>query len=80
MQLTVLPLLTDRMEEKFDVFKILFETLEKNNAELEEGDVLVISTKFISNSQGRIVNLERIKTSEEGNKIAKKFQLKPENC
>ncbi len=77
MQLTVLPLLTDRMEEKFDVFKILFETLEKNNAELEEGDVLVISTKFISNSQGRIVNLERVKASEEGSKIAKKFQLKP---
>ena len=78
MQLTVLPLLTDRMEKKFDVFKILFKTLEKNNAELEEGDVLVISTKFISNSQGRIVDLERVKASEEGNKISKKFQLKPE--
>jgi F420-0:gamma-glutamyl ligase len=53
MQLTVLPLLADRMEEKFNVFEILLKTLEKNNAELEEGDVLVISTKYISNSQGR---------------------------
>ena len=47
MQLTVLPLLADRMEEKFNVFEILLKTLEKNNAELEEGDVLVISTKYI---------------------------------
>lgn len=78
MQLTVLPLLADRMEEKFNVFEILLKTLEKNNAELEEGDVLVISTKYISNSQGRIVNLENIRISEEGMNISKKFQLKPE--
>ena len=42
MQLTVLPLLAERMEEKFDVFKVLFETLEKNNTKLQDGDVLVI--------------------------------------
>jgi coenzyme F420-0:L-glutamate ligase len=78
MQLTVLPLLADRMEEKFNVFEILLKTLEKNNAELEEGDVLVISTKYISNSQGRIVNLDNIRISEEGMNISKKFQLKPE--
>ena len=78
MQLTVLPLLTDRMEKKFDVFKILLETLEKNDVKLEEGDIVVISTKFISNSQERIVNLKGIKASEKSIKIAKKFQLKPE--
>ena len=78
MQLTVLPLLADRMKKKFNVFEVLLKTLEKNNTELEEGDVLVISTKYISNSQGRIVNLENIRTSEEGMNISKKFQLKPE--
>ena len=78
MQLTVLPLLADRMEKKFNVFEILLKTLEKNNAELEEGDVLVISTKYISNSQCRIINLENVRISEEGMNISKKFQLKPE--
>ena len=78
MQLTVLPLLAERMEEEFDVFKVLLKTVEKNNTELEEGDVLVISTKYISNSEGRIVDLEKIKASEEGIQISKKFQLKPE--
>jgi len=66
MQLTVLPLLAERMEGKFDVFEVLLETLEKNNTKLQEGDVLVISTKYISNSQGRIIELQRIRPSDEG--------------
>ena len=77
MQLTVLPLLAERMENKFDVFKALENTLQKNETKLQEGDVIVISTKYISNSQGRIVDLGKIKASEYGIKIANEFQLKP---
>lgn len=78
MSLTVIPLLADRRESEFDVFDVLLETLGKNNTELQEGDVIVISTKYISNSQGRIIELEKIKASEQGIKISKKYQLKPE--
>jgi coenzyme F420-0:L-glutamate ligase len=78
MPLTVIPLLAERKQEVFDVFEALLETLDKNNEELQEGDVLVISTKYISNSQGRIVDLSKIKTSEQGLKISKKYQLRPE--
>ena len=78
MELTVIPLLTDRKEEKFDVYEALLEALTKNNTKLEDGDVVVVSTKYISNAQGRIIELNKIKTSEEGEQISKKFQLKPE--
>ena len=78
MQLTVLSLLAERMEEKFDVFETLLKTLDENKTKLEDGDVLVISTKYVSNSQGRIVDLEKINTSEEGMKISKEYQLKSE--
>ena len=78
MQLTVLPLFAERMEDEFDVFEVLLKTLEKNELELAEGDVLVISTKYISNAQGRIVDLENIKASKEGIEVSKKFRLKPE--
>ncbi len=57
MQLTVLPLLAKRMEGEFDVFEELLVTLEKNNTKLQNGDVLVISTKYVSNSQGLIIEL-----------------------
>ncbi|KAF6246626.1 cytidine deaminase [Nitrosopumilus sp. b3] len=78
MELTVLPLLAERKQDTFDIFETLLETLEKNDTKLQEGDVLVISTKYISNAQGRIVDLSKIKTSEEGLEIAKKYQLKQE--
>jgi len=77
-QLTVLPLLAERMEGKFDVFEVLLNTLSKNNEKLQNGDVLVISTKYISNSQGRIVDLEKISVSEEGLQVSKEYQLKSE--
>ena len=77
MQLTVFPLLAKRMDTKFDVFETLLKTLENNNESLKEGDVLVISTKYISNSQGRIVDLDKINASEYGIKIADEYQLKP---
>jgi len=76
-QLTVLPLLAERMENEFDIFEALEKTLQKNETKLQEGDIIVISTKYISNSQGRIVDLEKIKASEYGMKIANEFQLKP---
>jgi coenzyme F420-0:L-glutamate ligase len=66
------------MEGKFDIFETLLATLEKNNVKLQNGDVLVISTKYVSNSQGRIIELGKIRASDKGVEISKKFQLKPE--
>ena len=78
MPLTVSPLMSERKENEFDVFEALLDTLEKNNQILQEGDVVVISTKYISNSQGRLIDLSNVKTSKEGEEISKKFQIRPE--
>jgi len=78
MSLTVLALLSERKNKKFDVFEALLETLAKNKIELQESDVLVISTKYISNSQGRLVNTNKTKVSKEGLETSRKFQMKPE--
>jgi coenzyme F420-0:L-glutamate ligase len=78
MSLNVSALLSERKNGKFDVFEALLETLEKNKIKLQKNDVLVISTKYISNSQGRIVNVNNIKVSKKGLETSKKFQMKPE--
>jgi coenzyme F420-0:L-glutamate ligase len=78
MSLTVSALLSERKNGKFDVFEALLETLEKNKIRLQSNDVLVISTKYVSNSQGRIVNTNNIKVSKKGLEMSKKFQMKPE--
>ncbi len=78
MSLVVSALLSERKNGEFDVFEALLETLAQNKMKLQENDVLVISTKYISNSQGRIVNTNHIKVSKKGLDIAKKFHMKPE--
>lgn len=78
MELSVFSLLAERKNGKFDIFEALLKTLEKNKTKLHQGDVLVISTKYISNSQDRIIDIDKIKYSEESKKISKKFKLKPE--
>ena len=78
MSLTVLPLLAERKTQQFDVFDALLDTLEKNNEKLKDGDIIVISTKYVSNSQGRIVDIDKIKTSKLGDSISKEFKLKPQ--
>ena len=78
MSLTVFPLISARKRGEFDVFEALLETLKDNHEKIQDGDVLVISTKYISNSQGRIVNTSNIKPSKKGKEISKKFQMKPQ--
>ena len=77
MSLTVSALFSERRTGKFEVFEALLETLKKNKMKLKDGDVLVISTKYISNSQERMVNLSRIKSSKESKDVSKKYQIKP---
>ena len=78
MSLEVFPLLAERKQERFDLFEELLETLRKNNVTLQNGDVLAISTKYVSNAQGRLVDLNAIRPSSDGQKVSKTFQLKPE--
>ena len=60
------------------VVEVILESLKKQNLQLEDGDVLALSSKIVSYAEGRVVELSDIKPSEEAKKLAKKFLLKPE--
>lgn len=77
MTLTVSAIKAQRQNEKFDVFEAIELALQKNKIELQNGDVLVISSKYVSNSQGRLINLEKVNASKYGMKISEKFQINP---
>lgn len=73
MNLTVIPLRSEKKDGKFCFFEELKKILQCNNFVIKDGDVLVISSKFISNSQGRILEIENSKVCDEARRIAKKF-------
>ena len=77
MSLSVLAIKAEREDNRFELYNSILVALKRNGISLEDGDVLVISSKYISNSQGRIIDLNNVNPSEKGIKISKKFQIKP---
>ena len=77
MALTVMPILAKKEYGEFDLYDKIMDSLKSSKISLEDGDVLVISSKYVSNSQGRLINLENIVASKEGIALSKKYQIKP---
>ena len=73
MSLTVIPLKAKRQNGNFVLFDEIANTLSKNKISLKNGDVIVISSKYISNSQGRIIDTANIFTSKQSIQISEKF-------
>jgi coenzyme F420-0:L-glutamate ligase len=73
MNLTVIPLTSEKKDGEFCFFDELRKIIDHSKVVIKEGDVLVISSKFISNSQGRILKIEKSKVCEKARKIARKF-------
>ena len=72
-----MPVLAKKEQGKFDLFDAIMNSLKSNKMDLKEGDVLVISSKYVSNSQGRLITLDDVNASKEGLLLSKKYQIKP---
>jgi len=75
MSLSVVPIKSQKKSGRFDLFQVILESL--GSQKLQNGDILVISSKFVSNSQGRLLDIDNVKVSHEASKISEKFKLKP---
>ncbi len=76
MPLTVIPVKSSLKIGEFDLFESLSSDLERNNLVPEHGDVFVISSKYVANSQGRILEFDQVVASEDAKNLALKFHMK----
>ena len=53
-----------------DLGELIYEALESQQLQLEQGDVLVVTQKIVSKAEGRLVDLEKIEASEFAQAIA----------
>lgn len=58
-----------RKDSRFDLFESL------QGFDYKDGDVLVVSSKFVSMSEGAVVDMKKIKVSKKARTLAKKFQM-----
>jgi len=77
LKLEFFPIRVGRKEGPFDLFRTIRKALEENGVSLKEGDVLIISSKFVSMSQGRLVNLGDVVYSKEAEELGKKYSIPP---
>ena len=77
MTLTVIPLKAGYQKSEFDLFNEITKTLSENGVLLENGDVIVISSKYIASSQGRILDIDKVTISENANHVSKKYKMDP---
>jgi len=71
--LTVIPLTSEKKDGKFCFFDELKKILKDSRVLIKNEDVIVISSKFISNSQGRILEISDSKICDRAKEMAKKF-------
>jgi coenzyme F420-0:L-glutamate ligase len=53
---------------KFDLFEAL-------KADFREGDILVVSSKFVAMSEGRVVRMDQVKAGAKAKRLAKKYRM-----
>ena len=72
---TIIPIKTSRKESSFDLYDDLMESI-KDHA-LDTGDVIVISSKYAANAQGRFLDLTKTDPSSDAKELAKKYHMDP---
>jgi coenzyme F420-0:L-glutamate ligase len=65
-----------KLKTKKKIFD-LFDTIISSKWEFKDGDILVLSSKFVSMSEGSVLDLRKIRPSYKAKKISKKYQMDP---
>jgi len=76
MNLTVIPLKSKHQKETFVLFDEITKIFFDNNVSLKNGDIIVISSKYVAGSQGRILETNSVIPSDKADLISKKFKIK----
>jgi coenzyme F420-0:L-glutamate ligase len=75
MSLSVIPIKTQRRDPGFDLYEDIINSLK--DVVLENGDVMVISSKYAASSKNRLLDLANIRPSSNASELSKNHQLDP---
>ncbi len=75
--LTLTPVVFQAKGAKFDVVSLIDHRL---GGRLRDGDVLVISSKFVAVSEGRVVKLSSVVARDKAKELASRYAMDPRLC
>ncbi|MDI6826443.1 MAG: coenzyme F420-0:L-glutamate ligase [Candidatus Aenigmarchaeota archaeon] len=71
------PIKTPLIKRKDDLVYVLIKSMKKARIKPKNGDILVVSSKVVALSEGRILNYKNVKPSEKATSLAKRYDLEP---
>jgi coenzyme F420-0:L-glutamate ligase/coenzyme F420-1:gamma-L-glutamate ligase len=69
---------TPEVKVRANLVELILESMEAQNLRFEDNDILVLTSKIVSYSEGRVVKLSNVKPSKKGRKLAEQYSLEPE--
>jgi len=63
------------MEGQFDLSKAVIRAVYECGEEFRDGDIVAVSSKFVSMSKGRLVRLSDVRVTDRGRRLAEKFKM-----
>lgn len=73
--LQVIPIEAPVQTARFPLIETLMQALDEQDAALQEGDVLAISSKYVAISDGRVVNLEDVQPQDRARELAAQYNI-----
>jgi coenzyme F420-0:L-glutamate ligase / coenzyme F420-1:gamma-L-glutamate ligase len=73
----IIPIRCSPRFQKFKLAETILDETTKAGVSLGNGDILVVSSKFASVSEGRFVDLSKVKVSKKGFGLAEKYRMSP---
>jgi coenzyme F420-0:L-glutamate ligase len=67
----IFPIKIQKKDEGFDLFR----TIVESEFQFQESDIVVISSKFVSMSEGSLIELKSVKVSERARALASRFKM-----
>jgi coenzyme F420-0:L-glutamate ligase/coenzyme F420-1:gamma-L-glutamate ligase len=61
-----------------DLVEVILQSLREQNLQLEDNDILAVTSKIIAYAEGRVVKLSDFKPSDRAKEFARQFSLQPE--
>ncbi|HUY00830.1 MAG TPA: coenzyme F420-0:L-glutamate ligase [Candidatus Deferrimicrobium sp.] len=76
-QITLIPLKTPIIQKGDSIGEVLFETIQKLNISIDEGDVIVVAESPLAMAEGQTVDLASVDPSEKAIDLAKRYEMDP---
>lgn len=73
--LIVMPVQAPIKENAFDLYTTLVDSIANSDYDLQDGDVLAISSKYAAISQGRVIDLDSVEVSEKAAQLAERYVM-----